>query len=113
MTALKYYVALAILGFIIYYVRRWNRKTINGNKITKEKLKIYSKYNGDGNQFVRVGQDYEKALFENQDWGTIDNYLHNLEMIKKRLTSKEFIDTTIKELKEICDKQSFEDLTTG
>ena len=114
MTAFKFYIALAVLGFVVYYIRRWSLKEENKIKfikITKEKLKIYTKYSGDADLFARVGQDYEKEIIDDTDWGTISGYLHSLELIRKGLTSAEFKDRTIRELKKVCDKQSFEDLT--
>jgi hypothetical protein len=116
MTGFKFYITLALIGFAVYYFNNWTRKTEKRNRsvtITKVKLQIYYKYDGNIDGLIKYGQEYEKGLFENNDWGTISGYLHDLELIKKGLTSAEFQNRIVQELQIICDKQSFNDLTKG
>ena len=55
----------------------------------------------------------EKALFEKEEWKTVANLLHSVELIGKGLTSVEFKEKTIVELKSICDKKAFEKIKSG
>jgi hypothetical protein len=79
--------------------------------ITIDKLKVYRKYSGDEDGLARIGRDNEKNLFANNDWGLITDYEQNIELIGKRLTSDEFKNKTIQELRNNSDSYSFIELT--
>ena len=75
--------------------------------ITIEKIKIFDNYGGDIDGLARVGCDYEKKLFDNNDWSLIDNFYQDIELINKRLAAKTYIEQTFANLKENCDHESF------
>ncbi len=79
--------------------------------ITIEKLEIYKK-----NHFYYFeGRDMtnriDKKIINDNDWLLIREFLHDIELISKNLTSKEYAEKILKSLKENCDKDSFEILT--
>ena len=79
--------------------------------ITTEKIKIFNSYGGDIDGLARDGRDYEKKLFDNNDWPLIDNLFQDIELINKELAAQTYIDQTLVKLKENCDRDSFEMLT--
>ncbi|GEM58372.1 hypothetical protein B0A78_07070 [Flavobacterium columnare NBRC 100251 = ATCC 23463] len=79
--------------------------------ITKEKIKVFDSYNGDIDGPARVGSDYEKKLFGNNEWSLIDNFYQDIELINKRLAAQTYIEQTFVKLKENCDNESFEIFT--
>jgi len=82
-------------------------------KITHKKIKIFNKYDGDGDFFVRVGSESEKELFEDDSWSLIDDFLQNIELIQKGLTSEEFKIKALEQLKLNCDEESFQIIIKG
>lgn len=80
--------------------------------ITIEKIKIFNSYGGDIDGLARVGRDYEKKLFNNNDWSLIDNLFQDIELINKKLVAQTYIDQTLVKLNENCDRDSFEMLTS-
>ena len=81
--------------------------TIGQPMITIEKIKIFDNYGGDIDGLARVGRDYEKKLFDNNDWSLIDNFYQEIELINKRLAAQTYIEQTFANLKENCDHESF------
>lgn len=79
--------------------------------ITFDQMKIYRKYRGDEDRLARFGGESEIALFTNNDWGLIRDYEQNIELISKRLTSEEFKNKTLKNLRNNSDLHSFIELT--
>lgn len=83
--------------------------------ITIDKLKLYNAIGGDINGFSRTNSKKNKEFFEgdsNNVWAIISSKLQDIELISKRLSSQEYTDKTLKELKEICDLESFAALTS-
>ncbi len=80
--------------------------------ITTEKIKIFNSYGGDVDGLARVGNDYQKNLFDNNDWSLIDNLYQDIELINKGLVAQVYIDQTFVKLKENCDSESFENLSS-
>jgi hypothetical protein len=76
--------------------------------ITEEKLKIFNRFNGDEDEFSRMGSDFEKKLFCKNEWMIIDRLYQDIELINKSLTSKLFEEETIIKLKENCDTETFQ-----
>lgn len=50
--------------------------------ITLEKLKIYSKYSGDGDAWIRLGKGGIDSVITSDDWRLIDDLLQDLTIIK-------------------------------
>ena len=76
--------------------------------ITKQKIEIYKKFNGDSDGFARVGSNAEKELMTYDDWALIDSMLQDLELIEKGLSSKDFKNQMDTKLKENFDFESIE-----
>ena len=73
--------------------------------ITIKHIKLYKKYGGDGDGFLRCASTDEKALFDKEQWWLIDNLLHDIMLAKKGLVSVAYNQSTDKKLKEVCDNQ--------
>jgi len=58
--------------------------------ISHEKIRIYQKYNGRIDKFLRSNKNWEKSVLTNDDWLLIDGILQDCEMIAKGLTSESF-----------------------
>lgn len=112
MTSLKFYLALSVIGFGAYYFRKWRKSVATGTKITMEKLNVYRKY-GSWDRLTKEGQDYEKALFELDEWRIVADSLHSIELVRNGLTSAEFSERALKELKGICDRKAFDEIMLG
>jgi len=83
--------------------------------ITIDKLKLYNTYSGDIDGFSRTNRKKNKEVFGDDSdnaWAAISSKLQDIELISKRLSSQDYTFTTLKELKEICDTQSFAALTS-
>ena len=74
--------------------------------ITIETLNIYKKYQGDGDIFQRVGKKDEKKIMNYSNWRNVDDLVQKISLIKRKLASKTFEDSTIKQLKESCENQN-------
>ena len=79
--------------------------------ITIEKLKIYRRYKGDADVFVRSGRTSEKELINDTEWSIITNSEQNIELITKGLTSFEFRNTTIQVINKNFDSNAFAEIT--
>jgi hypothetical protein len=58
--------------------------------ITLRQLEIYKKFNGDNDQFARIGSAKDKLVFSDTDWSLIDSFLQDLELVKNGLASDRF-----------------------
>ncbi len=79
--------------------------------ITLEKLKIYKRYEGDGDMFVRAGRTSQKQLFADNDWGIITDCEQNIELIAKGMTSIEFRNNAIQDMRKNFDSNAFAEIT--
>lgn len=83
--------------------------------ITFDRLKLFKYYRGDIDCFSRTASKTYKDIFgEDVDntWAVISSKLQDIELISKQLATQDYIDKVLKELKEICDIESFEALTS-
>lgn len=71
--------------------------------ITKNKIEIFNRYNGDIDGWARSNSNKEKLLIEDNDWYLIDSFLQDLFLVKEGLTSNEFIMNLEDKLIENCD----------
>jgi phosphoenolpyruvate carboxylase len=76
--------------------------------ITIEKIKIFNNYGRDIDGLARVGRDFEKKLFDNDDWSLIDNLFQDIELINKRLAAQTYIVQTFAKLKDNFDHDSYQ-----
>jgi hypothetical protein len=99
-------------GFVFYFppALSWEPlcAILRQPMITTEKVKIFNSYGGDIDGLARVGREYDKNLFDNDDWPLIDNLFQDIELINKGLAAQTYIDKTIAKLKENCDNDSYE-----
>ncbi len=83
--------------------------------ITIDRLKLYNAYGGDIDGFSRTNSKKKKEVFGDDfdnAWATISSKLQDIELISNRLSSQDYTDKTLRELKEICDTQSFAAMTS-
>jgi len=71
--------------------------------ITVDKIKIYSRFNGNVDGWARVGTTEEKSIMNDDDWFLIDTFIQDLSLVKKRLASDSFMKSINERLKENCD----------
>jgi hypothetical protein len=71
--------------------------------ITKDKIKNYKKYMGDGDMFCRCARKRKKHTTESNDFLTIDYLIQNIQIIQNGLASSTFKDKFINELKDKVD----------
>jgi hypothetical protein len=73
--------------------------------ITKKKIEIFNRYNGDIDKWARNNSNKEKLLIEDNDWYLIDSFLQDLFLVKKRLASSGFITNLQNKLIENCENE--------
>ena len=71
--------------------------------ITKDKLKIYKRYNGDIDGWARSGSKQEKTSIDDSDWYMIDQFIQDLKLIKKGLAAETYATDVYKKLNDNCD----------
>ena len=71
--------------------------------ITELKIKIYKKYKGDIDSWVRSGSKNEKLAINDNEWYLIDNFLQEIHLVKNELASKEFENKLNNRLNENCE----------
>ena len=76
-------------------------------KITLEKLNIFNKYGGDATEFRNMASTAEKSLFDEETWVMLYDLVENLELIEKGLTSAEFKNRILDQLKLAADKEAY------
>ena len=58
--------------------------------ITSDKIKVYSKYNGDPDGFARTNRKKDIGVIEEGDWKVIDSFIQDLGLIQRDLVSDEY-----------------------
>jgi hypothetical protein len=58
--------------------------------ITKDKLEIYVKYDGELDGLKIIGNPVEKEIINDKDWAFLYSLIQDLRLIEKGLVSKEF-----------------------
>lgn len=74
--------------------------------ITKDKIKVYKRYNGDIDSWARSGSKKEKSIVTDEDWYVIDGLIQDLSLVRKGLASSDFTENLNVKLKEMCDSES-------
>ena len=78
--------------------------------ITNEQLAIFEQYSGDIDGLLRTNNLNAKEIFGSDIdflWSKLSNILQDVEMLNKRLVSKEYSKKFFTDLKDNCDKDSF------
>lgn len=73
--------------------------------ITKEKLKIFMKYDGNIDDWARRSTKNEKAVMSDNDWRVIESLVQDIFLAKKGLASEEFSKNLNDKLNDSCDNQ--------
>jgi hypothetical protein len=68
--------------------------------ITRRKIEIFKKFNGDIDHFARVGTDQEKKDILDKDWASIDSFLQDFELVENGLVSDSFVGNLGNRIKE-------------
>jgi hypothetical protein len=76
--------------------------------ITKQKIEIYRKFQGDSDGFSRSSLTKEKDLFQKNDWSLIDSVVQDLELVKNGLCSEEYKNLLDKTLEDNFDTTAIE-----
>lgn len=74
--------------------------------ITKEKINIYKRYNGDGDAFIRGAKKKEKMMMGYDDWRMIDDFVQDIILIKGKLTSDSYKADVINRMNEFCENEA-------
>ena len=68
--------------------------------ITPEKIKIYIRYGGDIDGFVRGGTTKEKEIMNGNDFSEIQSLIQDIILMKRNLSSKRYTEDTRKKIAE-------------
>ncbi|MDM7917694.1 MAG: hypothetical protein QUS12_00830 [Methanosarcina sp.] len=71
--------------------------------ITREHIEIFKKYKGDGDGFVRSGKQNEKEVMTYSDWKLMEEFIQDINLIKKGLASNSYTGMVLQKLNENCD----------
>jgi len=74
--------------------------------ITKNKIEIFKRFNGDIDGWARIGTSEEKSMMNDEDWFLIEGFIQDISLAKKCLASDTFIKSVNERLKENCDNDS-------
>ena len=74
--------------------------------ITDKMIAVYKKFNGDIDDWARMGTADDKLTVSDKDWFMIDNFLQGFTWIKTGLASESFVDTLTMELSMFIDSKS-------
>ncbi len=77
--------------------------TTNDNMITKDKVRLFDKYDGDVDSWARSGSKKEKSMMADGDWHVIEGFVHDLFLVTKGLASPEFRNNLNGRLSESCE----------
>ncbi len=73
--------------------------------ITQDKIKIYKRYSGDIDSWMRSGSKKEKLVMNDDDWYIIDGLIQDFSLVEKGLASLTFNNDLNNRLKENCDSE--------
>ena len=73
--------------------------------ITKGKVRIYGKYGGDIDAWVRMGSKRQLAIMDDDDWGLIDSFIQGITLVRSGLASDDFASALKRRIEENCDSE--------
>jgi len=76
--------------------------------ITKGKIDIYQKYQGDSDRFARMGSVNEKSILNSEAFYLIHSVFHDIELINKKLCDQNYKDNFYKNLNANFDAHGIE-----
>ncbi|MFN4246285.1 MAG: hypothetical protein ACK4EY_01100 [Flavipsychrobacter sp.] len=74
--------------------------------ITKDKLVIFKKYNGEVDNFGMLGKKSEHKFITDNDWYIISGLVQDIKLINNNLASPEYASNVFKTMKDLCDDES-------
>lgn len=74
--------------------------------ITRKKIEIFKKFNGDIDHLARVGTAQDKMDISDEDWGLIHSFLQDLELVDKDLVADSFAKSLDVRLKENLESEA-------
>ena len=74
--------------------------------LTLEHLKIFQKFGGDIDGWIRQRSEHDKAIMTDNDWRLISEFYENLELIKKGLASEDFKLKVISKIEQFTNKET-------
>ncbi|TMI64498.1 MAG: hypothetical protein E6H07_00855 [Bacteroidetes bacterium] len=70
--------------------------------ITKEKIRIFKKYDGDGDAWLRGAWPWNRRKMNGEDWGLIAQLIQDIKLVEKGLASESYANNLENTLKENC-----------
>lgn len=74
--------------------------------ITKEKIAVYTYFNGDIDGWARAGTRNQKAIMNDKDWLLIEELLQDIRLLKRGLASETYMHSIKKRMSECCDSSN-------
>ena len=93
------FIAIVVVHFAVT-----NKKVM----ITIEKIEIYKRFSGDIDGFSRIGSQKDKEKINENDWSILDEFIQDLELIKKGLASEEFKEKTNEKINELVNNDAID-----
>ena len=82
--------------------------------INADRIKIYRHYGGDIDGILKINKKADLEKFGSDldgIWSKITSVLQDIELVEKGLTSKEYTEKILIEIKALCDNEAYEELT--
>ncbi|MFT3705431.1 MAG: hypothetical protein QM802_23890 [Agriterribacter sp.] len=73
--------------------------------LSREKIEIYKRCNGDGDAWAMSSRGKEKSLIDDSDWSLIDNFIQDIKLIKNGLAADSYAKDVQQRLKTHCDNE--------
>ncbi|MEX0315854.1 MAG: hypothetical protein AB3N18_16870 [Allomuricauda sp.] len=74
--------------------------------LTLEHLKVYHKYNGNGEYWDRSNSKKDRMILSDENWNLIDNLKTEIKLINDNLASKDFEEKVKLKLKKYADAET-------
>ena len=73
--------------------------------ITRDKIRIYSKYGGDTDHLARINNQKDMLIISDNDWSVIDGFVTDIGLVKKNLASTKFTEELSTRLERLTDNE--------
>ncbi len=74
--------------------------------ITKTKLKIFHRNDGDGDIWLRTSWWWQRKKMTPEDWPLIEQLIQDLKLINKGLVATSYAENVYKKIRESCEDES-------
>lgn len=89
------------------------RKNEMGLRISLEQLRLYERYDGDGDMLSRAGTAEDKALASQIDWVRVDGIVQALALALGPFASEEFRRSTLEAASGMCETAAAQEFLLG